>query len=265
MEKPALRSRAPLHRGAAAIAIAEIEIIAHPDLVAVVEDRRSGHGEEKNVEQLDFAPAVREQRREPAANAEIDPRRRIGRVNAPHVIALLVGHHLERELVVIAQEHRPLAVLRNRRRLLEDVDDRKPILHLQRHEHPRHEREMEIHVRLVAFAEIRDRVFRPLVRFRQQHAVLEISRPRARAISSDMRGSRAGFRSSCLRVRRDRERHRAAGRRRPCFNQKSSTFSTRFVDRRDYRNSDPADANKSDASNTPSPPDPTTSSRSRNL
>ena len=117
---------------------------------------------------------LREQRREAAADAEIDARRRIVRVNAPHVIALLVGHHFERELVVIAQKHRPLAIVGNRRRLLEDVDDRKPILHLQRHEHSRHERKMEIHVRLVAVAEIRDGVFRPLIRLREQHAILEI-------------------------------------------------------------------------------------------
>ena len=40
---------------------------------------------------------------------EIDARMRIVRVNAPHVVALLVGHHFERELVVVAQKHRPLA------------------------------------------------------------------------------------------------------------------------------------------------------------
>ena len=108
-------------------------------------------------------------RRQPAADAEIDPRGGSVRVDAPHVVALLIRHHLERQLVVIAQEHRPLAVFGNRRRLLEDVDDRKSILHLQRHEHPRHEREMELHVPLVALAEICDRVFRPLVGLGQQH------------------------------------------------------------------------------------------------
>ena len=71
---------------------------------------------------------------------------------------------------MVAQEHRPLAVFGNRWRLFEDVDDRKSILHLQRHEHPRHEREMEVHVRLVALPEIFDRVFRPLVRLGEKHA-----------------------------------------------------------------------------------------------
>jgi hypothetical protein len=165
--------RAPLHRGAAAIAIAKVEIIAHPDFVAVIQDRRARHREEEDVEQLDFAPAVGQERGKTAANAEVDPRSRIVRVNAPHVVALFIGHHLERELVMIAQEHRPLAILRDWRRLIEDVDDRKTVLHLEGHEHPRHEREMKIHVRLIAFAEVGDRVLGPLVRFREQHAAAE--------------------------------------------------------------------------------------------
>ncbi len=165
--------RAPLHRGSAAVAIAEIEIVAHPDLVAVIKDRRARHGEKENIEQFDLAPAVGEKRREAAANAEIDARGRIVRVNAPHVIALLVRHHLERQLIVVPQKHRPLAGLGNRRRLVEDVDDRKAILHLERHEHPRHQREMEIHVRRVALAEIGDRVLGPLIRFREQHSAAE--------------------------------------------------------------------------------------------
>ncbi len=171
--KTGIAIAAPLHRGAAAVAIAEIKIIAHPDLVAVVNDRRAGHGEEQDIEQLDLAPVVGQERPEPAANAEIDPRRRIGRVNAPHVIALFVGHHFEGEFVVVAQEHGPLAVVGYGRGLLEDVDDRKAILHLQGHEHPRHEREMEIHVRLVARSEVGDGVLRPLVRLGQEHAILE--------------------------------------------------------------------------------------------
>ena len=121
-----------------------------------------------------FRRLLASKRRKSAANAEINTRIRIIRVNAPHVIALLVGHHFESQLVVIAQKHRPLAALGNRRRLLEDVDDRKAILHLQRHEHSRHERKVKIHVRLVAFPEISDGVFRPLVRFREEQAALKM-------------------------------------------------------------------------------------------
>ena len=96
---------------------------------------------------------------------------RIGGVDAIHVIPLLIGHHFERQLVVIAQEHGPLAAIGNRRCLIEDVDDRKPVLHLQRHEHARHERKVEVHVRFVALAKVSDRIFRPLIGLREQHAV----------------------------------------------------------------------------------------------
>ena len=53
---------------------------------------------------------------------------RSARVRAVHVVALVVGDHLERQLVVVAQEQRPLAVGGDGRRLLDDVDDRVPIL-----------------------------------------------------------------------------------------------------------------------------------------
>ncbi len=80
------------------------------------------------LQQLDAAAAVLEQRRQAAADADVDPHLRIGRVGLVHVVALLVGDHLERQLVVVAEEHRPLAVLGNVRRLPQDLDDRVAIL-----------------------------------------------------------------------------------------------------------------------------------------
>ena len=63
----------------------------------------------------------------------------------------------------------------NSGRLIENVDNRRTIFPFHRHEHPRHEREVEIHVRLVAVAEIGDRVFRPLVRLGKQHLVVVVT------------------------------------------------------------------------------------------
>ena len=40
----------PLHRRPAAVAIAEVNIIAHADLVAVINDRRAGHRHQHRVE-----------------------------------------------------------------------------------------------------------------------------------------------------------------------------------------------------------------------
>ena len=44
---------APLHRRAHAVAIAEVDVVAHADLVAVVDDRRPRHREQQAVHQLD--------------------------------------------------------------------------------------------------------------------------------------------------------------------------------------------------------------------
>ena len=101
----------PLHRRAHAVAVAEVDVVAHPDLVAVVDDRRAPHAEEQRVQQLEPAPAVVDQRRQAAADAEVDPHPRVLRVLGVHEVALLVGHHLERQLVVVAQEERPLVLI----------------------------------------------------------------------------------------------------------------------------------------------------------
>ena len=52
-----------------------------------------------------------QQRRQPAPDAEVDPHLGVGGVGAVHVVALFVGDHLERELVVVAQEDGPLAAV----------------------------------------------------------------------------------------------------------------------------------------------------------
>jgi hypothetical protein len=98
-----------------AVAVAEIDVVAHAELVAVIDDRRAGQRHQQRVHQLDLAPVVFHQRRKAPADAEIEPRAAIGGVGVPQVVALGVGHHLERELVVIAQEDRPLAAGRDLR------------------------------------------------------------------------------------------------------------------------------------------------------
>jgi hypothetical protein len=62
----------PLHGGADAVAVAEVDVVAHADLVAVVHDGRAGEAEQQRVEQLDAAAVVVHQRREAAADADVD-------------------------------------------------------------------------------------------------------------------------------------------------------------------------------------------------
>ncbi len=60
------------------------------------------------------------------------------------------------------------------RRLREDVQDGEPVLHVDGHVHARHDREVEVHVALVAVAEVGGGVLRPLIRLREQHPRLEL-------------------------------------------------------------------------------------------
>ena len=163
--------RAPLHGRAHAVAVAQVVVVAHPQLVAVIDDGSAGQREEQRRHQLDLPPAVAEQRGQPPADAEVDAGLRVLGVDPVHVVPLLVGDHLQRQLVVVAQEQHPLAGLGDGRGLLQHVHDGEAVLGLDAHEHARHEREVEGGVALVsrAGAEIGHRVLRPLVRLRQQH------------------------------------------------------------------------------------------------
>src|SRR6266511_354486 len=76
---------------------------------------------------------------------------------------------------MIPQKHCPLASAGNRWSLLEDINDRKAILHLQRHEHARHKRKVKVHVRFVAFAKVSGGILRPLIGLCEQHSIWKFS------------------------------------------------------------------------------------------
>ncbi len=169
--KAGIAVRAPLHRGAHPVPIPQVVVVPHAEFVAVVDDRRPREGKEEDVHQLDLPPVIPHERRQPAPDAEVDPGAGVPGIDAVHVVALLVGHHLQGQLVVVAQEEPPLAALGYRRGLLENIDDGEAVFHLQRHEHARHQGEMEGHVTGVTLAEVADGILRPLVRFGQQEPV----------------------------------------------------------------------------------------------
>ena len=148
--EPGVAVGRPLHRRPDAVAVTEPDVVAHADLVAVVEDRRAGQGQQQRGEQLELVAVVVEQRRQPAADADVGLHAGVLGVLAPHVVALLVGDHLEGQLVVVAQEDAPLAVVGDRRRLRHDLRDRVARLPADAHEQPRHHREVEGHLALVA-------------------------------------------------------------------------------------------------------------------
>ncbi len=100
------------------------------------------------------------------------------------------------------------------RRLPQDLDDRMAILLPQRHEHARHQREVERHVALVAVAEVGADVGRPLVRFGEQQPIGVVAHPSRRGSASGRRASRRGSRRACPRARSGTAPRRAACRRR---------------------------------------------------
>ena len=129
--EPGVAIGAPLHRSTHRIPIPEIDVLPHPDLVAVVDDGSPGHRQEQPIQELDLAAIVVEKRRKPAPDSEVDSGFRVGGVHAVHVVPLLVRHHFQCQLIVVAEKECPLAVLRNPWRLPQDVHQGEAIRHPQ--------------------------------------------------------------------------------------------------------------------------------------
>ncbi len=128
------------------------------------------------MEQLDEAPVVVEQRRQAPADADVHAHPGVRGVHGVHVVAFLVGDHLQGQLVVVAQEDAPLGRLGDLGRGAHDLHDRLGLLAPRRHEHAGHDGEVEGHVALVpvALAEVLHDVLGPLVGLGQQDAVVEL-------------------------------------------------------------------------------------------
>ena len=252
----------PLHRGADAIAVAKVDVVAHADLVAVIDHGRAGKREEQTVQELDPGPAVADQRGQTAANPQVEPHPRVGGVLAVHVVALFLGDHLERQFVVVAEEDRPLALGRDLGRLAHDLDDRVPVLLAQRHEDAWHQREVKRHVAFVAVAEVRQHVGRPLVGLGQKHPVAVVGVELAADLLDDRvaLGEVLAVRPLALDQIRDRiEPHAVDTHVEP----EPHHLANGAKHLRGCRSSGRADGGRTGASNTPAPPGPRSSSRSR--
>ncbi len=155
LREAAVAIAGPLHRRAHAVAIAEIDVVAHADLVAVVDDRRAGQREEQRVQQLDPAAAVFDQRREAAADADVDPHLRIGGV-APDTCSRALRRSPSRASARRGCGGRaPTGSSREcpaSGRRISAIG--MAVLLPERHEHARHQREVERHVAFVAVAEV---------------------------------------------------------------------------------------------------------------
>ena len=114
--------------------------------------------EKRRPKKLDAPRAVADERCQTPADTEIEPRLRVHAVRQVHVIALVVSHHLEGELVMISKKKRPLAAVGYGWGALHGLHERVSIFEVQRHEDARHDREVIRHVTFVAFAEVRPHI-----------------------------------------------------------------------------------------------------------
>jgi hypothetical protein len=114
-----------LHAGADRPALGQGEVIAHAELVAVVDDRRAGQAEHQAEGQLD-APAVAVRHwRQPASDATlIEAHVGVRRKCLVAFGALMFPEAAEIQLVVVAQEMRPLTELRQIRQQAQTADQR---------------------------------------------------------------------------------------------------------------------------------------------
>jgi len=121
--------RTPLHGRAHAIAVAEIDIIAHAEFVAVIDHRSSRKRKEQTVEQLHLAPVVAQQRSQPPPDTQVDPRPRVSGINLIHVIAVS-SVTISRVNSSWLRKNSATGRLREWPALIENVDNRKTVLHM---------------------------------------------------------------------------------------------------------------------------------------
>src|SRR5262249_42396784 len=77
---------------------------------------------------------------------------------AIHVVAVLVRHHFQRQLVVVAQKERPLTVEWNLGRLLENLLNRSALLPADGHEEAGDARGMKTQPKRVPLAQVKPHV-----------------------------------------------------------------------------------------------------------
>ena len=147
----AVRLRRPLHRRARAIALGQLQIVAHADLVAVAYDRRARQGQHQTVGELEAAAVAVQHRRQPPPDAAVvELHVGIGPEGGEHGLALLVGEATEIELIVIAQEYAPLRRGRARPRRLQRLFQRPAVGGGERVEQRLIDLEVEHHLQAIA-------------------------------------------------------------------------------------------------------------------
>ena len=165
--------RRPLHRRAHGATLAERQVVAHPDLVAVVDDGRPRQREHEAVRELE-PPAVAEHRRQPAADPPVVELHAWLRAEAlEDRLPLLLRQAAEVELVVVAEELGPLGSRRQLAGGAQRLRERLRVSRGERVEGVLVDPEVEHHVQPAALAEVPARLLGKHVRLAEQHCVAD--------------------------------------------------------------------------------------------
>ena len=101
----------PLHRSTHGVTVRELRGIIHANLIAVIKERCTGQRHEEGVKELNLAVIIAQQGCQASRDAHVGTHLIIGQVVLVHEGALVLIDHLQRQLVVVAQEGSPLAAL----------------------------------------------------------------------------------------------------------------------------------------------------------
>ncbi len=148
--EPAVRSGCPLHGGADGRTSGERRVLAHPDLLAVVEDRGPGEREHQAVDHA-YLAGVLEHGRHPAGDpAVVDALRLLRGEGVEHLLPLGLAELVQGQLVVVADEVGPLVGGRDGRTPPQGRSDGAGVLTGQRQEQLLVGDEVDLHAELVA-------------------------------------------------------------------------------------------------------------------
>ncbi len=154
IRKAAVPARGPLHRRAYCVSSLAVQVVAHPDFVAIADQRRPRHREEQAVGELQARKVALEHGCEPPPDAtSVDAHFRRWGEDVQHRLHLVGCETLEVGLVEITQEVGPLAVDRRLRQTSQRLADRFGVAGGERQQQVIVEKEVEHHVELIAVEE----------------------------------------------------------------------------------------------------------------
>ena len=100
--KPGIAVARPLHGRAHAIPVAQKDIFAHANLIAIVQHWCAWQGKEEAVEQPHPIQVVLHQRGQTSTDTQIEPHAGVDSILPIHVVTFLVRDHFQGQFIMVA-------------------------------------------------------------------------------------------------------------------------------------------------------------------